>query len=71
VSISSVGAGKRWGRISDAEEFSGFKKGFIYKLAKNHPGLLRKVGAATIVDLEMLDSILENAPVAELSNDTS
>jgi hypothetical protein len=70
VSIPSVGAGKRWGRISDAEEFAGFKKGFIYKLAKKHPDLLRKVGAATIVDLEMLGAILESAPTAKLSNNT-
>jgi hypothetical protein len=71
MSISSVGAAKRWGRIPDAEGRSGFKKGFIYKLGKKHPGLLRKVGAATIVDLELLDSILESAPATGLSNDTS
>jgi hypothetical protein len=67
MSVQSTGLGKRWGRISDAEEFTGFKKGFIYKLAKKHPGLLRKVGAATAVDLEMLGVILENAPAAKLS----
>jgi hypothetical protein len=69
MSISSVGAGKRWGRIPEAEEFSGFKKGHLYKMAKLHPGLFRKVGTKTVVDLEMLGEILENAPPA-YPNDT-
>jgi hypothetical protein len=69
VSVQSTST-KRWGRIPEAEEFSGFKKGHLYKMARLHPGLFRKVGTKTVVDLEMLSSILENAPPA-YPNDTS
>jgi hypothetical protein len=70
MSVQSTGA-KRWGRIPEAEEFSGFKRGYLYKLAKQHPGLFRKVGAKTVVDLEMLGAILENAPAAEFSSNAA
>jgi hypothetical protein len=66
VSTQTASA-KKWGRIPEAEEFSGFRRGHLYKMARAHPGLFRKVGTKTVVDLEMLGAILENAPPAELS----
>ena len=47
----------RWGRIPTAENRSGLKRGALYKLAGKHRGLFKKAGAATIVDLQLLDEI--------------
>jgi hypothetical protein len=41
----------RFGRIRAAEARSGLRRGFLYKLAAKHPGLFKKAGAATLVDL--------------------
>lgn len=56
----------RFGRIPVAERRSGLKRGILYELAKQHPGLFRKAGAATIVDLEFLDRVLAELPAANL-----
>jgi hypothetical protein len=58
----------RWGRLPTARERSGLSKGKLYGLAEKHRGLFRKVDAATIVDLHMLDQILADQPPAELGN---
>jgi hypothetical protein len=60
---------KRWGRIPDATARSGMGRGYLYKLAAEHPGLFRKLGTSTIVDFQMLDAILEAAPNAKLGLD--
>jgi hypothetical protein len=57
---------RRWGRISDAQEIYGLKRGFLYKLAAKNPGVFRKLGHATFVDFAKLDAILEAAPAADL-----
>jgi hypothetical protein len=57
--------GKRWGRVSEATAYSGLGRSSLYKLAAAHKGLFRKHGAATIVDFNVLDRILEAAPPAE------
>jgi hypothetical protein len=56
----------RFGRIPDAESRSGTKRGYLYRLAGRHPGLFRKAGSATIVDLEFLDRILADLPAAAI-----
>jgi hypothetical protein len=56
-----------FGRIRDAERRSGLKRGMLYKLAARNPGLFKKAGAATVVDLEMLDSVLAALPPADVS----
>jgi hypothetical protein len=56
----------RFGRIRAAEARSGLRRGFLYKLAAKHPGLFKKAGAATIVDLEMLDTVLAALPAADI-----
>jgi hypothetical protein len=61
---------RRWGRISTAIEYSGLSRTSLYKLAAIHPGLFKKHGAATIVDFEILDRILEASPAAEISAST-
>ena len=57
---------RRWGRIPDALERYGLKRGFLYQLAAKNPGVFRKLGTATFVDFHRLDDILENAPAADL-----
>jgi hypothetical protein len=71
MSPEATDNGKRWGRIPDAIERSGLGRSYLYKLAAEHPGLFRKHGAATIVDFQILDAILEAAPTAKLSNNAA
>jgi hypothetical protein len=65
MSILSTGA-PRYGRIAVAEQRSGLKRGSLYKLAAMHRGLFKKFGAATLVDLPMLDDVLAALPPADL-----
>lgn len=57
----------RFGRIKDAERRSGLSRAFLYKIAPEHPGLFKKCGAATIVDLGMLDEVMAALPPAEIT----
>ena len=57
----------RFGRMSAAQHRSGLSRGKLYELAKKHPGLFKKYDAATIIDLEFLDRILEALPAAEIT----
>jgi hypothetical protein len=66
-SITATGGARRWGRISDAIDYSGLSRTSLYKLAAANRGLFKKHGAATIVDFEILDRVLEASPAAELS----
>ena len=70
MSAETTNNGKRWGRIPHAIERSGLGRSYLYKLAAEHPGLFRKHGTATVVDFQVLDTILEAEPAAELSNNT-
>jgi hypothetical protein len=65
MSITSTGA-SRYGRIPAAEQRSGLKRSSLYKLAAINPGLFKKFGTATLVDLPMLDSVLAALPPAEI-----
>lgn len=68
MSITST-ASPRFGRIRDAEARSGLKRGALYELAAQNPGLFKKAGAATIVDLGMLDDVLASLPAADLATE--
>jgi hypothetical protein len=68
MSIPSTGGGRRWGRIPQAVAHSGLSRSSLYVLARAHPGLFKKYGDATIVDLPFLDQILEDAPNAKLKS---
>jgi hypothetical protein len=56
----------RFGRIPTATQRSGMSRSVLYQLAAKHRGLFKKVGASTIVDLEMLDQILAKLPPAKI-----
>jgi hypothetical protein len=66
ATTTNIGNGTRWGRIPDAMARCGLKRGFLYQMAAENPGLFRKVGAATVVDLWRLDEIIDAAPAADL-----
>jgi ACT domain-containing protein len=57
---------RRWGRINDAVNRAGISRSSIYKLVRENTGLFRKFGAATVVDLELLDDLMAALPDAEI-----
>ena len=56
----------RWGNIPKAVGRSGVSRASLYLWAQKHPGLFRKNGRSTLVDLEMLDELVAALPVAKL-----
>jgi hypothetical protein len=57
---------RRFGKLSEATAYSAISRATLYELAPKYPGLFRKNGAATIVDFEVLDRILNGLPVAKI-----
>jgi hypothetical protein len=57
---------QRSGRIPAAVHRSGLSRSTLYELAPKWPGLFRKNGAATIVDFDVLDRIIDQLPIAEI-----
>jgi|RhiMetdeSRZDD1v2_1073273.scaffolds.fasta_scaffold370813_2 hypothetical protein len=57
----------RFGRIADAKRRTGLSRGKLYKIAAENPGLFRKAGAATLVDLHKLDRVIADLPEAEIT----
>jgi hypothetical protein len=57
----------RFGKIPAATAYSGLGRTKLYEEAAANPGLFRKAGAATIVDFDVLDAILEQLPPAKIS----
>jgi hypothetical protein len=58
--------GRRFARIPGAVEHSGLSRSYLYVLARQNPGLFKKAGVATLVDLPLLDEILAASPPAIL-----
>ena len=57
----------RFGRIPDGMARSGLSRSKLYELAGQHHGLFKKLDAAVIVDLQMLDQVLADLPPAEIT----
>jgi len=49
-----------------ALQYSGTSRSGLYEWAAEYPGLFRKNGAATLVDFDILDTILDGLPAAEI-----
>ena len=64
---SPTRAHRRFGRIPDATAESGLSRSALYGLATRHPGLFKKAGSATIVDLNMLADIIAELPDADIN----
>jgi hypothetical protein len=58
----------RAGRIPTATAYSGLGRSTLYRLAGVNPGLFKKNGAATIVDFDILDKILDALPAAAIKS---
>jgi len=56
----------RMGRIPKAIEYSGISRSGLYELAPKWPGLFRKNGVSTLIDFDVLDSVLDQLPRAEI-----
>ena len=54
---------RRFCPIHEAVVYSSISRGKLYQYAAANPGLFRKNGSATIVDLRRLDELLDNLPV--------
>jgi hypothetical protein len=67
MSITSTALPHRWARIPGAVQYSGLGRSHLNEIAQQHPGLFKKSGACTIVDLVMLDQILADLPPAEIA----
>jgi hypothetical protein len=56
----------RFASINTAVAYGGVSRSALYKWAKLRPTLFRKHGAATLVDFDVYDAMLDALPVAEL-----
>jgi hypothetical protein len=54
------------GRLPDARHRYGVSRSWLYRQAQKHPGLLIKIGRATLVDFIVLRAIIANLPTAEI-----
>jgi hypothetical protein len=53
----------RAGGVEDAVLYCGVSRASIYNAGARHPGLLKKWNGRTIVDFDILDSIIDALPV--------
>jgi hypothetical protein len=56
----------RFGKLAAAVAYSGRSRSRIYEWAAQYLGLIRKDGASSLVDFDILDQILDALPVAEI-----
>jgi hypothetical protein len=61
----------RFGKIPTANAYSGLGRTSLYELAEQHQGLFKKYGAATLVDFDILDQILDQLPHAVINVSTA
>jgi hypothetical protein len=54
----------KYQKISRASEYSGISRSRLYDHAAKRPELFKKDGASTLVDFDVLDSILDGLPQA-------
>jgi hypothetical protein len=64
--MSETAVAPRWGRIESAQSRSGLRRGKLYQIAKNHPGLVKKAGSASLWDLNRLEQIVGELPDADI-----
>ena len=57
-----TGRKPRFVRLGEAVSYSPLSRSSLYKMAALNPGLFRKDGAATIVDLDLHDQIMASLP---------
>jgi hypothetical protein len=52
----------RFGRMGAAVAYSGIGKSRLYEWAQANPTLIRKNGAASLIDFDVLDGLLDSLP---------
>jgi hypothetical protein len=57
----------RFCKINDAARYASRSRGRLYELAHQHPLLFRKDRRSTLVDMNVLDSILDGLPAAKIA----
>jgi hypothetical protein len=57
----------RFGKIRKAVEYGGVSRSVLYLWAARRPDLFRKNGVKTLVDFNVLDSMLDELPLAEIN----
>jgi hypothetical protein len=71
VSQHSTGSGApRWGRPSQSKSRSGISRSSLYEIARQHKGVFKKMGSATLVDYDKVDEILADLPDANIEEKT-
>jgi hypothetical protein len=56
----------RMASIAGAVAYSNISRSKLYQIAAKHPALFRKLGARTLVDMNALDSFLNNLAHAQV-----
>jgi hypothetical protein len=56
----------RFCKVNDAARYASRSRGRLYELAHQHPLLFRKDRRSTLVDMNVLDSILDGLPAAKI-----
>jgi hypothetical protein len=56
----------RFGPIPSALRYCGVSRSRLYQWARKNPQLIRKNGRASLVDLDILDRVLDELPLANL-----
>lgn len=56
----------RFGKIDHATRVFGPSRATWYRLASKHPGLMVKLGRATLIDFTVADAIMRDLPPATL-----
>jgi hypothetical protein len=60
--VLPVAPGARFISINQAMVYCSIGHSLLYKIGKEHPGLFKKLGAKTVVDLPVLNGILDKLP---------
>jgi hypothetical protein len=55
----------RFGKIPAALEYAAISRSRLYQWRTTHPDLFRKNGAASLVDFDVLDRILDGLPISK------
>jgi hypothetical protein len=67
MTIETAAPPPRFCKINDAAKYAARSRGRLYELAHLHPGLFRKDGKSTLVDMNVLNAILNDLPAAKIA----
>ena len=56
----------RFGRVHEALTYAAVSRSRLYEWGRQNPKLFRKNGSRSLIDFDLLDTILDELPVAHL-----